>query len=200
MKNTTSALDGKITIKGHALCSVEQFLIVEFLHSQISSIKGKFIDSCIELDNAPINKNGEDDMIWEDAHGNDITFSNPRDFRYKASCGDNPRSLKDMSERIEKELYQRVFNLLETYDNTMEKAHYAAHIAVSAAFDTDFGVDNTYMENIGLSMSHIESIECERGKHESTENRKCYYIEKYDVTVCIYHDYEDYDYPYTEVI
>lgn len=121
----------------------------------------------------------EEELIWEEGY-NEYTYNNPRYFRYKHTCGDNPNTLMDLYRHVDKELYNRLRKLV---DSTR-----AGLIAIDCAFYADFSDGSNLLENNGLGMSHIQSIELVDGEIQATENTACYHIKNIDKTVVITHE------------
>ena len=120
----------------------------------------------------------EEELIWEEGYS-DYTYNNPRYFRYKHTAGDNPNTLMDLYRHVDKELYKRLCNLV---DSTR-----AGLIAIDCAFYADFSDGSNLLENNGMGMSLIKSIELVEGEVEATENTASYYVKNIDKTVVITH-------------
>lgn len=143
---------------------------------------GKIINNYIET--APVideleNIEDEEELIWEEGYS-EFTYNNPRYFRYKHTCGDNPNNLMALYEHLDKELYKALCKFVD--DTT------AATITIDCSFYSDFTDGSNLLENNGLGMNSIKKIELVDGNQKATNNTACYYVKSIDKTVVITHD------------
>lgn len=121
----------------------------------------------------------EEELIWEEGYS-EYTYNNPRYFRYKHTCGDNPNNLMALYRHLDKELYKRLCKIV---DSTR-----AGLIAIDCAFYSDFTDGSTLLENNGMGMNSIEKIELVDGEQKATEETACYYVRSLNKTVVITHN------------
>lgn len=138
----------------------------------------------IHIETAPVideleNIEDEEELIWEEGYS-EYTYNNPRYFRYKHTCGDNPNNLMALYEHLDKKLYKELCHLV---DKTT-----ATTIAIDCGFYSDFTDGSNLLENNGLGMNNIEKIELVDGHQEASNNTACYYVKSIDKTVVITHD------------